>query len=156
MRISVFAVGTRMPGWVAGGVDAYRKRLPRHINLDIVEIPPGHRSGRGPADAAMQKEEEQLLRRAARADRIIALDEHGHEWSSVQLADEMRNWQDTSAHVALMVGGPDGLTDACRRNAHAVWSLSRLTLPHGLVRVVLAEQIYRAWTILQGHPYHRE
>lgn len=156
MRIAVFAVGTRMPGWVAAGVDAYRKRLPRQINLEIVEISPGHRSGHGPVQAAMQKEQEQLLKRAGRADRVIALDESGVEWTSVQLADQMREWQQDAASVALLVGGPDGLTDTCRQRSDSVWSLSRLTLPHGLVRVVLAEQIYRAWTILQGHPYHRE
>lgn len=104
----------------------------------------------------MQKEQEQLLKRAGRTDRVIALDERGVEWTSVQLADQMRGWQQDAASVALLVGGPDGLTDACRQRADSVWSLSRLTLPHGLVRVVLAEQIYRAWTILQGHPYHRE
>jgi len=156
MRIAVFAIGTRMPGWVADGVDAYRKRLPRHINLDIVEISPGHRSGHGPVEAAMRKEEEQLLKRAERADTVIALDERGAEWTSMQLADQMRVWQQDAASVAVLIGGPDGLTEACRRRADAAWSLSRLTLPHGLVRVVLAEQVYRAWTILQGHPYHRE
>lgn len=156
MRIAVFAVGTRMPGWVAGGVDVYRERLPHHVKLEIVEIPPGHRSGQGSVEAAMQKEEQQLLKRAARADRIIALDERGAEWSSVELADEMRGWLNEAASIALLIGGPDGLTESCRRRADVVWSLSKLTLPHGLVRVVLAEQIYRAWTILQGHPYHRE
>lgn len=156
MRITVFAVGTRMPGWVAAGVDAYRKRLPRHLKLEITEIPVGHRSARGPVDAAMQKEEEQLLKRSARADRIIALDERGSAWSSEELAREMRGWQNDSADVALLIGGPDGLTDTCRERADAIWSLSRLTLPHGLVRVILAEQLYRAWSILEGHPYHRE
>jgi len=104
----------------------------------------------------MRKEEEQLLKRAERADTVIALDERGAEWTSMQLADQMRVWQQDAASVAVLIGGPDGLTEACRRRADAAWSLSRLTLPHGLVRVVLAEQVYRAWTILQGHPYHRE
>ncbi|MFQ5636241.1 MAG: 23S rRNA (pseudouridine(1915)-N(3))-methyltransferase RlmH [Gammaproteobacteria bacterium] len=97
-----------------------------------------------------------MLKRAARADRVIALDQRGREWSSAALAAEMRGWRDNAADVALLIGGPDGLADVCRERADDVWSLSRLTLPHGLVRVVLAEQIYRAWTILQGHPYHRE
>jgi len=145
-----------MPGWVAAGVDAYRKRLPPHIKLELIEIPPGQRSARGPVTAAVEKEAEQLLKRTGRADTVIAMDERGKEWSSVELAEQMRGWQESASHVAFLIGGPDGLADACRRRAAAVWSLSRLTLPHGLARVVLAEQLYRACTILQGHPYHRE
>lgn len=156
MRITILAVGTRMPGWVAGGVDAYRKRMPPHIQVDVVEIPPGHRSARASVDGAREKEAAALLKRASRSDVVIALDETGEAWSSTALAGRMRDWLDGGADVALLIGGPDGLTDECRREAHAIWSLSRLTLPHGLVRVVLAEQLYRAWTILQGHPYHRE
>ena len=156
MRITILAVGTRMPGWVASGVDTYRKRLPSQVKLELIEISPGQRSARGPVAAAVEKEAEQLLKRAGRADTIIALDERGAEWSSVELAEEMRGWQERASHVAFLIGGPDGLSDGCRRHARLVWSLSRLTLPHGLVRVVLAEQLYRAWTILQGHPYHRE
>lgn len=156
MRITILAVGTRMPGWVADGIHAYRKRLPPHIRFELTEIPPGPRSARGPASAAMEKEAEQLLKRAERADRVIALDERGEQWSSVELAAEMNGWQQNAGQVAFLVGGPDGLTDACRRRADAVWSLSRLTLPHGLVRVVLVEQLYRAYTILNHHPYHRE
>ncbi len=145
-----------MPGWVADGVDAYRKRLPRHIRLDFIEIPSAQRSARTSAEEARRKEEQQLLKRAGRSDRVIALDERGTEWSSAELAAQMRRWQDGAAEVAFLIGGPDGLTDACRQAADTVLSLSRLTLPHTLVRVVLAEQLYRAWTILQGHPYHRE
>ena len=145
-----------MPGWVVGGVDAYRKRMPPHIQVEVVEISPGHRSARGSADTAREKEAVALLKRARRCDVVIALDETGKAWSSPALAERMRNWLDDGANVALLIGGPDGLTDECRRAADAIWSLSALTLPHGLVRVVLAEQLYRAWTILQGHPYHRE
>ena len=156
MRITVVAVGTRMPGWVVTGIDTYRKRLPPHIKLEIAEISPGVRAARAPVAAAMEKEAEQLLKRAARADRVIALDERGKQWRSTGLAERMRGWQDEAADVAMLIGGADGLTDECRNRADAVWSLSQLTLPHALVRVVLAEQIYRASTILQGHPYHRE
>lgn len=145
-----------MPGWVAGGVDAYRRRLPRHVTLDFIEIPSAHRSSRTPVDEARRKEEQQLWKRASRADQVIALDERGAEWKSVELAEQMRRWQGSAAQIAFLIGGPDGLTDACRQKADTVLSLSRLTLPHGLVRVVLAEQLYRAWTILQGHPYHRD
>jgi 23S rRNA (pseudouridine1915-N3)-methyltransferase len=155
MRITIAAVGTRMPGWVRDGVDVYRRRLPRHIQLEVAEIPSGNRSSQGLSAPAMEKEAGQLLKRVATADLTIALDEGGKLKSSTELAAEMQAWLDHVPHVALLIGGPDGLTDACKREADGLWSLSRLTLPHGLVRVVLVEQLYRAWTILQGHPYHR-
>jgi len=156
MRITMLAVGTRMPRWVDEGVDIYRKRLPSQIKLDIEAVPLANRSGRGDVSVAQRKEADQLLKRAGRADRIVALDERGTEWTSVELGRRMAEWRSDASHVALLIGGPDGLTEDCRQRADDVWALSRLTLPHGLVRVVLAEQIYRAWTIIQGHPYHRE
>jgi len=156
MRITMLAVGTRMPRWVDEGVDVYRRRLPPQIKLDIEEVPLGNRSGRGDVSVVQRKEADQLLKRAGRADRIVALDERGAEWTSVELGRRMNEWRSDAAHVALLIGGPDGLTEECRQRADDVWALSRLTLPHGLVRVVLAEQIYRAWTIIQRHPYHRE
>ncbi|MGI9342608.1 MAG: 23S rRNA (pseudouridine(1915)-N(3))-methyltransferase RlmH [Gammaproteobacteria bacterium] len=156
MRITMFAVGTRMPRWVDEGVDVYRRRLPPQIKLDIDEVPLGNRSARGDVSVAQRKEADQLLKRAGSADRIVALDERGAEWTSVELGRRMNEWQSDATNVALLIGGPDGLTEDCRQRADDVWALSRLTLPHGLVRVVLAEQIYRAWTIIQGHPYHRE
>ena len=86
----------------------------------------------------------------------LVLDERGQQWSSRELAAQMRSWLDGHPHVVILIGGPDGLAPACRKRADRTWSLSRLTFPHGLVRVLLAEQLYRAWTILQGHPYHRD
>ena len=136
-----------MPDWVTSAFDAYSSRMPAHINIELKETPVGGRSGRS--------EEDLLLRNAAPADMVIALDETGQCWSSTKLAENMEDWMQSSPHVALLIGGPDGLSDQCKRSAAAVWSLSNLTLPHGLVRVVLIEQLYRAWTILQGHPYHR-
>ncbi len=95
------------------------------------------------------------MKRAGAADLTIALDEAGTPKSSAELATEMQNWLNDTPHVALMIGGVDGLTERCKNESDHVWSLSKLTLPHALVRVVLVEQLYRAWTILQGHPYHR-
>jgi 23S rRNA (pseudouridine1915-N3)-methyltransferase len=155
MRITILAVGTRMQRWVYEGVEVYTKRLPRHIKVEVVEISPGQRAARGPVAAAMEKEAEQLLKRAAPADLTIALDEGGRQKSSTELATDMRGWLDDVGHVALLIGGADGLTERCRNQSDQIWSLSKLTLPHALVRVVLVEQLYRAWTILQGHPYHR-
>lgn len=156
MRITVVAVGTRMPRWVVDGVDAYRKRFPRHVRLDIDEVPAGRRTARASAEAAIREEEERLLRRVQQSALVVALDERGRQRATAELAAELRAWLDRSADVAILIGGPDGLSEACRQRADSLWSLSRLTLPHGLVRVMLVEQLYRAWTILQGHPYHRD
>lgn len=155
MEISLLAVGTRMPAWISAGFEAYRKRLPAQLTLELHEVPAGQRKARADAAAARRIEAEQLLRRAEPADLVLALDEQGQQWSTSELADAMRRWQLETPRVALLVGGPDGLDERCRRRADRLWALSKLTLPHALVRVLVAEQIYRAWTILQGHPYHR-
>ena len=144
-----------MQRWVYDGVEAYSKRMPAQIQMRVTEIQSGVRSARGAVEAAREKEAEKLLKKAAGADLTIALDESGKAFSSMELANEMRKWLNQVPHVAILIGGPDGLTDACKNKVDRLWSLSNLTLPHGLVRVVLAEQLYRAWTILQGHPYHR-
>ena len=156
MRLSVLAVGTRMPAWVNDGVEEYSRRMPRQIQFNIIEIPPGQRTTRGNVAAAREQEAAQLMKRAAAADLRIVLDEKGKSWTSIQLATQLRDWLHNVPHVALMIGGPDGFTNEVRDSADRLWSLSNLTLPQGLVRTVLAEQIYRAWTIVDGHPYHRE
>lgn len=144
-----------MPAWVQEGFEAYRKRLPRHIELQLDELPLGSRSGRrGPE--AVDREGERMLRQLKTASCIVALDERGESWSSRELAQRLDGWLQHEPQVHLLIGGPDGLAPECLRRAHARWSVSRLTLPHGLVRVVLAEQLYRAWTLLSGHPYHRD
>ena len=155
MRLSILAVGTRMQPWVYDGFDNYAKRLPKQFQLRLEEIPAGQRTARADSAAAKDHEAEQLLRRSAKVPLRIALDERGEHWTTQDLARELQAWMATGANVAFLIGGPDGLSESCRQSADRVWSLSRLTLPHGLVRVVLAEQLYRAWTILQGHPYHR-
>jgi 23S rRNA (pseudouridine1915-N3)-methyltransferase len=154
MRIALLAVGTRLPAWVGAGFDTYRRRLPSHIRLELEEIPAGARTSRDTA-AARAEEGERILRRARAADLFIALDERGRERSSAELATELDRWLAESPRVALAIGGADGLAPACRDRADSLWSLSRLTLPHGLVRVLVAEQLYRAWTLTAGHPYHR-
>ena len=154
MRIALLAVGTRLPAWVGAGFDTYRRRLPSHIRLELEEITAGARARRDTA-AARAEEGERILRRARAADLFIALDERGRERSSAELATELDRWLAESPRVALAIGGADGLAPACRDRADSLWSLSRLTLPHGLVRVLVAEQLYRAWTLTAGHPYHR-
>lgn len=156
MHITVAAVGTRLEPWIYQAFESYRTRLPRHVRLGLAEVPVVRRSPGADAQAAIDAEGERLLRHV-RADALaLALDEHGQQWSSKELAREIEGWLARHPHVAILIGGPDGLAPAVRQRASRLWSLSRLTFPHGLVRVLLAEQIYRAVSILQGHPYHRE
>ncbi len=153
MHITVAAVGTRLEPWVYDAFDAYKARLPRHLGLELEEVPLARRAAG--AAAAVEEEGERLLRHVRPGALTLALDERGQQWSSAELAGQLRNWLEQQPRVAILVGGPDGLSAACRERADRIWSLSRLTFPHAVVRVLLAEQLYRAWTILQGHPYHR-
>jgi len=155
MRIRLIAVGERMPRWVAQGFEEYAKRLPRDCRLELCEIAAGRRGkGQDPA-RAVAEEGRRMLAALPTGARVIALDVGGQPWSTEELAAQMTRWRRLGETVALLVGGPDGLAPACLQRADQRWSLSRLTLPHPLVRVVLAEQLYRAWSLLQGHPYHR-
>lgn len=155
MRISIIAVGTRMPAWVSEGVEEYAVRMPREIKLAWREIPLARRvSGERP-EQLRDREGEQILRAIPGGDRVIALDVKGKSFSTEQLARKLEQWQMSADNYSLLIGGPDGLSSQCLARAEQRWSLSPLTLPHPLVRVVLAEQLYRAWTITANHPYHR-
>jgi|SRR5689334_505764 len=155
MRARLIAVGERMPDWVADGFDEYRKRLSRELPLDLVEIRLGSRGkGRDPARAIA--DEGAAVRAALPKDvHIVALDGRGSAWSSEQLAAELKRWRMEGRDLAFLIGGPDGHAADVLSNAHQRWSLGPLTLPHMLVRLVVAEQLYRAVTMLAGHPYHR-
>ena len=155
MKIHLLAVGVRMPDWVKTGYAEYAGRLPRECALNLVEIPAGPRGPHPDIARLVRAEGERLLAAVPTGSRLIALDERGREWSTVELADRLAGWLRDGRHVSLLVGGPDGLDAACRERAEVIWSLSRLTLPHPLVRVVVAEQLYRAWSLLHHHPYHR-
>ncbi|TVQ90640.1 MAG: 23S rRNA (pseudouridine(1915)-N(3))-methyltransferase RlmH [Chromatiaceae bacterium] len=159
MLIHLLSVGRRMPAWVEAGVAEYARRLPPDCALRLLEIEPARR-GRGKASPAQvsrwQAEEgERLLRAVPAGALVVALDERGRAWSTVELSSQLADWLAGGRDVALLVGGADGLAAACLARAERRWSLSPLTFPHGLVRVILAEQLYRAWSILRGHPYHR-
>jgi len=143
-----------MPGWVEAGFGEYLKRMPPEIRVELVEIPPGPRGKGQDVARAIQRESDALLR-AAGDDRVIALEVDGLDWSTARLAGQLSDWQMSGDPWCLLIGGPDGLSDACRKRAERHWSLSPLTLPHPLVRIVLMEQLYRAWSINAGHPYHR-
>lgn len=155
MRIALLSVGRRMPSWVEQGYSAYAKRLPKECALRLTEIDPAPRGKGVDATRALASEGERLLRAIPKGARVIALDVEGQPWSTATLARELRGWLASGRDCALLIGGADGLAPDCLARAEARWSLSALTFPHPLVRVILAEQLYRAWTLLQGHPYHR-
>lgn len=144
-----------MPGWVTEGFQEFAKRLPPECRLNLIELPLGKRSKGSDPARAIREEGERMLDALPRDSRIIALDVRGAQWSTEQLSVEFGGWLQGGRDVALLIGGPDGLAEPCIKSAHATWSLSKLTLPHALVRVVVAEQIYRAWSLLHNHPYHR-
>jgi 23S rRNA (pseudouridine1915-N3)-methyltransferase len=155
MRIRLIAVGTKMPDWVEQGVAEYCKRLPPELKLGITEIALGKRGKGADIQRAINSEGQQMLALIGSQDKVIALDVTGEAWSTQQLAAQLQSWQLHGDNINLLVGGPDGLAADCLRRADQRWSLSALTLPHPLVRIVLAEQLYRAWTINHHHPYHR-
>ena len=156
MHIHLIAVGQKMPDWVKQGYEEYSKRLPQNFSLKLVEISPGHRSKSSDPQRAIDAESVKVLSAIPAGAHAIALDERGKQWTTQQLADQMQGWMQDGRDIALLVGGPDGLSKECKQRAEQLWSLSNLTMPHPLVRVFLAEQLYRAWSLTQGHPYHRE
>jgi 23S rRNA (pseudouridine1915-N3)-methyltransferase len=155
MRISVIAVGTRMPAWVSQGITEYSKRLPRELQLVWREIPLARRGKEAAAPQSCAAEGERILKAIPTGERVIALDVTGQRLSTGQLARQLQSWQMTGDNHSFLIGGPDGLSPDCLTRADQRWSLSDLTLPHPLVRVLLTEQLYRAWTITINHPYHR-
>lgn len=155
MQIHLVAVGNRMPTWVTEGFQDYAKRLPRECELVLREIAPGKRGKNVDLARIREEEGERILASLSRDDQVIALEVGGKPWDTVQLSNQVKDWMRDGRRIALMVGGPEGLSDACRARANQLWSLSPLTLPHPIVRIIVAEQIYRAWSLLNNHPYHR-
>lgn len=155
MRIHLIAVGTKMPAWVTQGYEEFARRLPADCALQLTEIPAGKRSKNADIPRILQQEGERMLAALPKSVRVLAMDINGSAWSTEQLSQGLNEWRHDGRDVALLVGGPEGLADECLSRAEQRWSLSPLTLPHPLVRVVIAEQLYRAWSILGNHPYHR-
>lgn len=155
MHIRLIAIGDRQPAWVGQGFDEYAKRLPRQWRFRLDTVPAARRGGDGRASTAVEIEGEQALRRLRSSEQLVLLDEAGQGLTTLELAGRLRDWQALGDDLAFLIGGADGASAACRERAAFRWSLSGLTLPHGLVRVVVAEQLYRAWTVMEGHPYHR-
>lgn len=144
-----------MPAWVAAGFADYAARFPPELKLELVEIPSGARSKGSDTTAAIAEEGRRQLAALPKGAYAIALDERGTAWSSAQLAQKLAGWMQQGRAVAFLIGGPDGLAAEVLERAELRWSLTPLTLPHALVRVLVAEQLYRAISILKNHPYHR-
>ncbi|QYA28019.1 23S rRNA (pseudouridine(1915)-N(3))-methyltransferase RlmH [Escherichia coli] len=176
MKLQLVAVGTKMPDWVQTGFTEYLRRFPKDMPFELIEIPAGKRGKNADIKRILDKEGEQMLA-AAGKNRIVTLDIPGKPWDTPQLASEARTpphppppppphphppppplerWKLDGRDVSLLIGGPEGLSPACKAAAEQSWSLSALTLPHPLVRVLVAESLYRAWSITTNHPYHRE
>lgn len=155
MKIHLIAVGTRMPAWVETGFADYAGRMPRECRLQLVEIPAAERGKNADIARAKQAEGEKILKAIPRDAQVIALDERGDALGSPDWAREMQAWLQSGRDTCLLVGGPDGHAPEVLQRADRRWSLSKLVLPHPLVRVLVAEQLYRAWSLLSNHPYHR-
>ncbi len=154
MKIKLVSVGSKAPGWVRSGYEEYARRMPREAALQLIEIPaPRHQ---GDAARYVSREGDKMLAQIRPADWVVALDEGGRAVSSEQLARKMDNWRMQGRDVVVCVGGADGLAPAIIQRADETLSLSALTFPHYLVRVIVAEALYRAWSISAGHPYHRD
>jgi 23S rRNA (pseudouridine1915-N3)-methyltransferase len=155
MKIKIISVGHKMPSWVEQACAEYIKRMPREASVELIEIKPDKRAA-GKNSSVVQEAEAKRILEACGKDYIVALDERGAEVTTLQLADRMKQWLGSGRDVCLLIGGADGLHPDLKKNADWLWSLSKLTLPHGMVRVVLSEQLYRAWSVINNHPYHRE
>ncbi|NOQ15730.1 MAG: 23S rRNA (pseudouridine(1915)-N(3))-methyltransferase RlmH [Methyloprofundus sp.] len=155
MQIYLISIGQKMPGWVKQGYDEYAKRMPRECSLVLKEIPAGKRGKNSDVQRIVRDEGERMIAALPKGCHIVTLDVPGKPWSTPDLAKSMRGWLDSGQDIALLIGGPEGLADSVKQLAKQSWSLSNMTLPHPLVRIVVAEQIYRAWSIINNHPYHR-
>ncbi len=155
MQLVIAAVGHKMPAWIESGFAEYAKRMPADCRIVLKEIKPVERSGSKTAETAMALERSKIEAAVPKGARIIALDEHGKDLTSVQMSQLLKQWQQDGGDVTFVIGGADGLDADFKKNADMLIRISSLTLPHGMVRVMLAEQLYRAWSITQNHPYHR-
>ena len=156
MKITVVAVGHRMPGWVDTAFTDYAKRLPRNFGFGLIEVRPESRTSGKSVPQLLAAEAARIAAAIPAAATRVICDEHGDDLTTARLSEKLRQWQDSATDIALVIGGPDGLAPSIKQSARMSMRLSSMTLPHGLARVLLAEQVYRAWSILQNHPYHRE
>ena len=155
MHIRLLAVGDRQPSWVDEAFGIYTERLPREWKFRLDTLATARRNRKEKSRQAMAVEGDRLLARLGSTEQVVLLDERGKQLSSRGLAARLNDWQTDGRDLCFIIGGPDGVSDAVRQRADFAWSLSQLTLPHGMARVLFAEQLYRAWSLQAGHPYHR-
>lgn len=155
MKLWIIAIGSKMPDWVEAGFAEYSKRMPREARIELVELKPEKRGSGKSTQQILDAERERIVGALPQGARVVVMDERGEPWTTQHLAQALTGWQQQGGDVAFIVGGADGLHADIKRRAEKMLALSAMTLPHGLARVVLAEQLYRAVTIIQGHPYHR-
>lgn len=151
----LIAVSNKLPGWVDAGFREYAKRLTPIGGIELVELRPADRTRGGNPERWCDDEAKRILAQVPGNAWVVALDERGTQWSSAALAQKLEHWLQNGAALTLVVGGPDGLGAQCLARANERWSVSALTLPHTLVRILVAEQLYRAWSLRANHPYHR-
>ena len=156
MHIRLIAVGDRQPSWVDDAFGIYSARLPREWKFRLDTIPTARRGKNDKSASAVQAEGRQILAKIDPAEQVVLLDERGRQFTSTELSGKLADWQADGRDLCFVIGGPDGVSADCAERAKIRWSLSKLTLPHGLARVLFAEQLYRAWSLQAGHPYHRE
>lgn len=155
MHIRLIAVGDRQPPWVEDAFGIYSERFPREWKFHLDIIPTVRRSKKDKSQQALAAEGEQILSKLDSTEQVVLLDERGKQLGSKSFAAKLSGWQSDARDLCFVIGGPDGVSESCRQRADFTWSLSTLTLPHGMARVLLSEQLYRAWTLQSGHPYHR-
>jgi 23S rRNA (pseudouridine1915-N3)-methyltransferase len=156
MKLLIVSVGHKMPDWITAGFNEYAKRMPREAKIELLEIKPEPRTTGKTTAQIMEAEAQRIFAALPQSCLRIALDEHGAQPTTRQLAAQMQEWMREGRDVAFIIGGADGLHDSVKRTAQQMLALSALTLPHAMVRVLLAEQLYRAYSLMHNHPYHRE
>lgn len=154
MKFIICAVGHKMPDWVAAGFREYARRMPHEAAIELVEIKPEKRTGLK-VEKLLDAEADRILAAIPSRRRVVVMDERGRQWSTARLAESVRNWMREGGDTVFIIGGADGLAAAIRNSADEVLALSALTMPHALARILLAEQLYRAVSLIKGHPYHR-
>lgn len=155
MKFFILAVGNKMPDWIKAGYYEYIKRLPRGISVQLIEIKPEKRSSGKETEQLLSAERQRIQALLPRDSQTVVLDERGQQWATIKFANVIKEWITTGSTIVFIIGGANGLHHDIKCNAVGIIALSKLTLPHGLVRVLLAEQLYRAVSIIKGHPYHR-
>jgi len=154
MRINIIAIGNKLPEWISNGIHYYEKQLPKHLNFKIIQLEPQYRKKQN-ISRVKEIESEMLLKEAENSNILIAMDEHGQQKSTIDFKDSLDQWTQNGDSVSIIIGGADGLSSKCLESSDEKWALSRLTLPHSMARLLITEQLFRAYTLTINHPYHR-